>query len=1319
MDSENIADSYDAYYYAHGCGSPYERADEWLRHFDGIAERIVEQLQPQTVLDAGCAMGFLVEMLRRRGVEAYGVDVSEYAIEQVHADARPYCWVGSVAEPFPQTYDLIVCIEVLEHVPHDEAERAVANFCRHARSVLFSSSPFDYKEPTHFNVQAPEYWAAIFAQHGFYRDVDYDASYIAPWAVRFIPKQEPTHRLIRDYERRFWLLWKENTDLRSLTVEMRNRLAAGDATAQALNERAQTLDTQAQMMNMQVIEQLRAADLLRSQLGEKNLALARAEQRLDELHAIVEQKNEHVDRLEQLLRQIESGRVLKLLRGAREAAQIARRAGPLAAARHAYSALRERALPIAIAPEQTPTSDPYQTWIAANEPGTSDLLRQHHAAQALAYRPLISIITPVYNPAPQVLQAAIESVRAQTYDHWNFCLVDGGSDALRVKALLSAYAQQDRRIQVQFLDGNQGISGNSNQALRMATGEFVVLLDHDDLLAPNLLYEIVKLLNQERDADIIYYDEDKISEDGAARNAPWFKPGRWSPDLLLSTNYLMHAAIRRALLLDVGGFDPQMDGAQDWDLALRLTEKTHKLGHIPRVLYHWRQVPGSAAHDANAKPWAYAAQERCIEAHLQRLGVTGARVVFPSLGRVRIRWPNSGAKVSIIIPTRDKVELLRACVTSILAQTSYPNYEIVLVDTGSAQPATHQYYDELASESRVRIIAQAGPFNYSLVNNLGARDAGGDVLLFLNNDTEALEADWLEELVGWAERPEVGIVGCKLIRPDRTIQHAGIVMGLAGHGSHIFDGDRENDYGPFGSPEWYRDYLAVTGACMAMRREVFERLGGFDGAYQVGYGDIDICLRAVEAGYRVVYTPFARVLHHEGGTRGFELPPSDVLRASMRMAAIIRAGDPFFNPNLSVFHRRPAIVQPDEEHCEDTLLTILKLFDLIDKHSLPFTDDRLEALAGTDEQPASERARRLALVTHELSLTGAPLILFKLAQYLAESGYAITVLSPMAGPMQQRYADAKIDVIVDPALLDDARAAFALLRDYDAVLANTILSWRVIYAAKAAETPSIWWVHESQFGQEQISRIPAIAGAFEAADIVLFPSKATAALYGEVATRDHCRIIHYGLDPVAQAPAMKAIHKQPDKFYVVNTASVERRKGQDALLRAIAVLPADVMRSMEFYLVGRVLDWRFYNELLHFAGRLQNVHLVGEVLHERALAYLQAADVYAFASRDEALPISVLEAMCYGKGIVTTNAGGVAEVIEDGVDGFVVDVDDHAALARALQRLFEDRELLGRMGANAGAAYQERLTMKRFGQDIVHLLDELTVQAPATAIPYA
>jgi SAM-dependent methyltransferase len=272
MDPQPAATCYDAYYFAHGCGRPYQRDDEWLRVFGGIADRLAEEIAPSSVLDAGCALGFLVESLRRRGVAAFGIDISEYAIANAHADIQPYCRVGSIAEPFPQRYDLIVCIEVLEHMPLQEAERAIANFCRHTDDVVFSSTPFDYKEPTHFNVQSPEYWAAQYARHGFYRDVDFDGSFITPWAARFRRATEPIHRVIGDYERRFWLLWKENTDLRALTLEMRQQLA------------------------------------------EQSEALAQAHGRLDELHAQIVRKNEHIVYLEELIRKIESGRALRLLR---------------------------------------------------------------------------------------------------------------------------------------------------------------------------------------------------------------------------------------------------------------------------------------------------------------------------------------------------------------------------------------------------------------------------------------------------------------------------------------------------------------------------------------------------------------------------------------------------------------------------------------------------------------------------------------------------------------------------------------------------------------------------------------------------------------------------------------------------------------------------------------------------------------------------------------------------------------------------------------------------------------------------------------------
>jgi glycosyltransferase involved in cell wall biosynthesis len=400
MGPEKIAETYDAYYYAHGCGSPYGRSEEWLRHFSAIAERIVEWLQPRTALDAGCAMGFLVEMLRKQGVEAFGVDVSEYAIAHVHPDVQPYCWAGSVADPFPQTYDLIVCIEVLEHMPREDAERAVANFCRHTRSVLFSSTPFDYKEPTHINVQSPEHWAALFAQHGFYRDVDFDASFIAPWAVRFICREEPTHQLIRDYERRFWLLWKENTDLRSLTLEMRNQLAAGQQPA------TQGRDTQAQTLAAQLADRAR---LLSADLAAKSQALERAERRLAELDTIVGAKNAHIAELEQLIERIGAGRALKALRGVEATWQALRHAvaprpgtvlAPAATSQPAQSMART---PAGAAPHPTERSTQRVLLISTDVVGPAMAgpgIRAWELARALAAEYAVTLAAPGAAPAP-------------------------------------------------------------------------------------------------------------------------------------------------------------------------------------------------------------------------------------------------------------------------------------------------------------------------------------------------------------------------------------------------------------------------------------------------------------------------------------------------------------------------------------------------------------------------------------------------------------------------------------------------------------------------------------------------------------------------------------------------------------------------------------------------------------------------------------------------------------------------------------------------------------------------------------------------------
>ena len=959
----------------------------------------------------------------------------------------------------------------------------------------------------------------------------------------------------------------------------------------------------------------------------------------------------------------------------------------------------------------------YQNWMERTEPQEAELAEQRERQATWGYRPLLSIITPVYNPGLNVLQDTVQSVLDQTYPHWELCLANASTNP-EIAPLLAELAGQDARIRVKQLDENLGISANSNRALEMATGEFVALLDHDDLLAPNALYEVVVALNDDPHLDLIYFDEDKISEDGTTRTAPWFKPSRWSPDYLLSTNYLMHCVLRRQLLVDVGGFDPVMDGAQDWDLSLRVMARSPKLHHIPKVFYHWRQVEGSAARDANAKPWAYAAQERCITAHLQRLGFEEIQVSFPRLGVVRIHWPTQGAKASIIIPTKNNLGLLQACLDSILTKTTYPNYEILVVDNGSDDPEVDIYYQTvLAQEARVRVLSYPHPFNYHSINNWGVQQSNGDVVVLLNNDTEVIEPTWLEELVGWAMRPEVGVVGAKLKRPNGLLQHVGMIVGLMGHASHIFEDCEDHAYTPFGSVDSYRNYHSVTGACIAVRRTVFDEVHGLDEAYIVGYGDIDFCLRVGEAGYRVVYTPFAELLHHEGGTRGLSLPTSDVLRASVKMYDLVQAGDGYFNPNLSYSSRQPALALGIEEERGERLVRIMREFGCIglsmstaDWDQLRATlPPQLGAMKGQPSAKARAGGRRVLFVTHELTRSGAPILLFKLAQYFREQGYEVQAVCSVDGDLKQDYLASNIPITILPHLLQDARAVLPLLYDVDLLVCNTILTWRVIYAARAFNRPTFWLLHETLFGQALAKEQPRIGLALKAATQIIFPSQTTAELYREYFPPPHTMCyVHAGLDvDVHLQPTEPIFEKKSAEMHVLCLATIERRKGQDVLLDAVAALPREVGQKVQVHFIGRQhIDKSFARQMRWRTFWRRNVHLQNEIPSGQASQYILQCDVFALTSRDEALPLSVIEAMAYGRAILCTKAGGLAEVIRSGENGFAADSEDAATLAQQLTQLYHDPTLRNRLGQAARADYLTGHTMRHFGQGVIDLIEQ-------------
>ncbi len=550
----------------------------------------------------------------------------------------------------------------------------------------------------------------------------------------------------------------------------------------------------------------------------------------------------------------------------------------------------------------------YQRWLRKYYPRPQDFDTIKTQICALAYQPLISIIVPVYNPEQKFLEQAIASVLQQIYPHWELCLVDDCSTKPYVKTVLTAYCQQDRRIKVVYHQQNQHICRASNSALEIATGEYIVLLDHDDRLAPHALSEIVKLLNQHPEADFIYSDEDKIDEQNI-HQTPFFKPD-WCPDSLLSRMYTCHLGVyRRSLVEQVGNFRVGFEGSQDYDLVLRLAEKTNHIFHLAQILYHWRIHPQSTAADADAKPYAALAAQKAIQEAITRRQEPGKVVINPNFAGVyTVRYHIPDCKlVSIIIPTKDLGDILDNCLKSIFSQTIYPNYEVIVIDNGSVEMKTAQClkYWQQEEPKRFRSYYYDAPFNYSQINNYAVEQAQGDYLLFLNNDTEILTPDWIKAMVEQSQRKSIGAVGSLLLYPDLTVQHAGVILGIGGVAGHSHKDFPASGSGYISQLVSTNNYSAVTAACLMCRREVFELVGGFEPELAIAFNDIDFCLKLISHGYRNVYLPHVVLYHYESKSRGYEDTPVKKARFAQEINymqqkwAQICDRDPCYNPNLS------------------------------------------------------------------------------------------------------------------------------------------------------------------------------------------------------------------------------------------------------------------------------------------------------------------------------------------------------------------------------------------------------------------------------------
>lgn len=551
----------------------------------------------------------------------------------------------------------------------------------------------------------------------------------------------------------------------------------------------------------------------------------------------------------------------------------------------------------------------YQKWIRHHLPDRNELEKQKKTS--FGYRPKISFVVPLYKTPEKYLRRLTESFQEQTYSNWELCFSDGSGAQSPLTELLKELTVKDNRIKYVSHEEPLQISENTNSAIEIATGDFIAFADHDDELTPNALFECVKAINEKPQTLVIYTDEDKMSMDGHKFFQPHFKPD-YNPDLLCTVNYICHLfVVSRKVIEKVGGLRSEFDGAQDYDFVLRCVEavKDEEICHIPKILYHWRCHEDSTAENPESKLYAFEAGRRAVQAHYERTGIHAEVFEGEYLGLYRTKFiRDHDPLISIIIPNKDHIDDLKRCMESIEQKSTYKNYEYIIVENNSTDPATFEYYKKLEAENpKVRMVYWDGVFNYSAINNYGASFAKGEYLLLLNNDTEIINPDCLEELMGYCMRKDVGAVGARLYYEDDTIQHAGVVIGFGGIAGHCFVQQKRGTTGYCHRIICAQDYSAVTAACMMVKKSAFDAVGGLSEELAVAFNDIDFCMKLRKAEYLIVYNPYAELYHYESKSRGLEDTPEKVARFNKEVATfekkwpdILKKGDPYYNPNLTL-----------------------------------------------------------------------------------------------------------------------------------------------------------------------------------------------------------------------------------------------------------------------------------------------------------------------------------------------------------------------------------------------------------------------------------
>ncbi len=865
--SELYDKKYFDHYYFNFDVVDYSNSSEIREYFDKLAKNIVDKFNPKAVLDCGCAMGYLVSALRRLGVEAFGIDISEYAIFNVEPEIKEYCFNMSITDKLPQElpnkFDLVVCNRILDCMGYEDVAIALNNISQVSDNILIGDSYSANEDSVESYIKFREYVAGLLAKNGKFRDTG-SRLFSDDWHLDLYCKSDNLTAVVKKYER----------DIASI------------------KNANQKLMCENNLLNDKILNYSEEFVYLRN-LSEKYDVLKKK-------HEILKEKLFYYDDTVNS-RSFKFARHVRILWGKIKRKMKFVNKGVKSVCKVGFKATWNKFK------NRLHNFRDYSLYMKSNVPSDGELAFQKN--HSFDKKTVFSIIVPLYNTNIDFLKEMIESVINQTYSGWELCLADGSdSEHSDIEKCCAEYVAKDSRIVYKKLESNMGISGNTNAALKMAQGDYIALLDHDDLLHPSALYECMKVM-EEQSADVIYTDEMVFK--GSLENVELihFKPD-FSPDTLLGHNYICHFLVfSRELQNKVGYFSDECSGSQDYDMVLRLSEKAKNIVHIPKVLYFWRSHDLSVASDVSVKPYCMEAAKKAISNHLQRIGREATVTDSSVLSTYKIDYKIIGnPKVSILIPNKDSIVYLDRCIKSILEKSTYSNFEIIIIENNSVESKTEDYYKVLEKkDSRIQIVRYDGDFNYSKINNFGAEFANGEYLLLLNNDTEIISPNWIEEMLMFAQRDDVGVVGAKLYYEDDTVQHAGVIVGIGGTAGHAHKGFPKNSGGYIHRMSIAQNVSAVTGACLMTKVDIWKEMHGLDEIFKVAFNDVDFCLRVRKAGYLVVFTPYAKLYHYESKTRGYEDTSEKAFRFSNEAKAlkerwhdVFEKGDPYYNPNFSL-----------------------------------------------------------------------------------------------------------------------------------------------------------------------------------------------------------------------------------------------------------------------------------------------------------------------------------------------------------------------------------------------------------------------------------